>query len=162
MMSNLAVVVWSGLPLDDGVILHMSGRSIEGLLGPGGIYSEKDSDGCTAAPLFSCPGMPCGISIWEGEISDEAGFIATGTYRRPTLAELASIVEGISPWKAREQMAGNWTEIQDHLRTCIECEVVMNASGQPRILACGWWYERGIMPPWPLPDAVPGPVNSRG
>ena len=53
-------------------------------------------------------------------------------------------------------------EIQDHLRTCIECEVVMNARGQPRILACGWWYEKGIMPPWPLPDAVPGPISSRG
>jgi hypothetical protein len=48
--------------------------------------------------------MPRGISIWEGEIDDEGGtqdetgFRASGTYRRPTLTELAFIVDGISPW----------------------------------------------------------------
>ena len=107
MTNSRAVVAWSGHPLDDGAILHMSGESIEGLLGPGGTYAAEDSVGCTAIPLFSCPGMPRGISIWEGEINDEGGtesetgFIATGMYRRPTPDELVLISVGDSPWASR-------------------------------------------------------------
>jgi hypothetical protein len=82
----------------------MEGESIESLFGPGGTYAEDDSVGCNASPLFGCPGMPRGISIWEGEINDaggtqeETGFNATGSYRRPTLDEMTYIVEGVSPW----------------------------------------------------------------
>jgi hypothetical protein len=120
MFGNRAVVAWSGIPHDDGSILHMDGESIEGLFGPGGAYAEGDSIGCTASPLFGCSGMLKGISIWEGEINDqggnphETGFIATGLYRRPTLGELACIVEGVSPW-AKRVGNGIFSEIQDRL-----------------------------------------------
>lgn len=119
-INSKAVVEWSGSPHDDGSILHVSGESIEGLLGPSGTYAGDDHVGFTARPLFGCPGMPKGISIWEGEISDaggnpdETGFVASGTYRRPTLRELGSIVEGVSPWAKRVD-AGIFSEVQSRL-----------------------------------------------
>jgi hypothetical protein len=103
---NRAVLLWSG-PGDDGAILHMSGESIESLLGPEGTYSCDDGAGSTALPLLGCPGMLLGISVWEGSLSDEVGtndeteFVVQGSYRRPTPVELACIVEGTSPWGRR-------------------------------------------------------------
>jgi hypothetical protein len=47
-------------------------------------------------------------------------------------------------------------EVQHHIRTCGECEVVINTKGQGRVLACGWWYGKGMLPPWPPPGAKPG------
>jgi hypothetical protein len=101
--TNQAVVSWSGHLRDEGSILYMSGKDIEDLFGPGGTYSDDDSVGCVAAVLDSCPGMPKGISVWEGEITDTVDennpFEATGTYRRPTLFELACVVEGFNPFE---------------------------------------------------------------
>lgn len=48
------------------------------------------------------------------------------------------------------------SEMQEHLRKCTECEVVINKQEQGRILACPWWYARAVLPPWPPPDAKPG------
>jgi len=47
-------------------------------------------------------------------------------------------------------------ELQLHIRTCRECEVVINAAGDGRVLACGWFYAHGVLPPWPPAWAKPG------
>lgn len=48
------------------------------------------------------------------------------------------------------------SEMQEHLRTCAQCEVVITLKGEGRVLSCPWWYARAILPPWPPPDAKPG------
>jgi hypothetical protein len=118
--NNRAVVAWSGSPHDDGCLLHIDGKDIEGLFGIDGYYSDAESPGGAARPLFGCDGMPKGISVWEGEINDqgedpnETGFIVTGTYRRPSLEEIVKIVEGKSPW-GRAISDDIFAEIQDRL-----------------------------------------------
>jgi hypothetical protein len=116
--NNRAVIAWSGKPHDDGCLLHIDGKDIEGLFGVNGFYTDGESPGCNATPLFGCYGMPRGISVWEGEINDqgedpnETGFIVTGTYRRPSLEEISKIVEGKSPW-ARFLSEDIFSELQD-------------------------------------------------
>jgi hypothetical protein len=118
--NNRAVVAWSGNPHDDGCLLHIDGKDIEGLFGIDGYYADDESPGVAARPLFGCDGMPKGISIWEGEINDqgenpnETGFIVTGAYRRPSLEEISKIVEGKSPW-ARFLSEDIFSELQDRL-----------------------------------------------